>query len=155
MVTFLIPMFGFCCGFVVVLLWLLRLNWNITPYRLVQTEAHLAESPKRDTNFEKKIAHNFSKIVHSTIVLIAFLSKINDIEMYLRKKKFQNFRNSSCTTDFSNDIATLMESLEENNVYRIQKGRVLEDDQAVKDHVVGTGLQILMEGEKNPLSEYN
>jgi hypothetical protein len=56
--------------------------------------------------------------------------------------------------NLSNDIATLMESLEENNVYRVQKGRMLEDDQAVKD-VVETGLQILIEGEKNPLHEYN
>lgn len=30
--------------------------------------------------------------------------------------------------DLTNDIATLMESLNENNVYRFQKGRVLGED---------------------------
>ena len=30
--------------------------------------------------------------------------------------------------DLADDIHTLMESLDENNVYRIQKGRVLDDD---------------------------
>jgi hypothetical protein len=40
-------------------------------------------------------------------------------------------------------------------VYRIQKGRVLdEDDEPVKD-VITVGLQNLIEGNKNPLSDYN
>jgi hypothetical protein len=58
--------------------------------------------------------------------------------------------------DLTNDIATLMESLNENNVYRFQKGRVLGDDTggAVKD-VVLTGLHSLTEGEKTPLTDYN
>ena len=48
-----------------------------------------------------------------------------------------------------------MESLDENNVYRIKKGRVLdEDDEPIKD-VIAVGLQNLVEGNKNPLSEYN
>jgi len=48
-----------------------------------------------------------------------------------------------------------MESLDENDVYRIQKGRVLDDhDELVKD-VIEIGLQNLTEGNKNPLSEYN
>ena len=48
-----------------------------------------------------------------------------------------------------------MESLDENNIYRIQKGRVLdEDDEPVKD-VIMLGLQNLTEGNKNPLSDYN
>lgn len=48
-----------------------------------------------------------------------------------------------------------MESLDENNVYRIQKGRVLDDnDELVKD-VIEVGLQNLTEGNKNPLSDYN
>jgi len=57
--------------------------------------------------------------------------------------------------DLADDIHTLMESLDENNVYRIQKGRVLDDnDELVKD-VIEVGLQNLTEGNKNPLSEYN
>jgi hypothetical protein len=48
-----------------------------------------------------------------------------------------------------------MESLDENNVYRIQRGRVLdEDDETIKD-VITVGLQNLIEGNKNPLSDYN
>ena len=30
--------------------------------------------------------------------------------------------------DLTDDIHTLMESLDENNIYRIQKGRILDDD---------------------------
>ncbi|KIM41147.1 hypothetical protein M413DRAFT_72593 [Hebeloma cylindrosporum] len=58
--------------------------------------------------------------------------------------------------DLTNDIATLMESLNENNVYRLQKGRVLGEDTggAVKD-VILAGLHSLTEGEKTPLTEYN
>ena len=58
--------------------------------------------------------------------------------------------------DLTNDIATLMESLNDNNVYRFQQGRVLSDDTggAVED-VVLTGLLSLTEGEKTPLTEYN
>jgi hypothetical protein len=48
-----------------------------------------------------------------------------------------------------------MESLDENNVYRIQKGRVLDDDDELVKDVIEVGLQNLMEGNKNPLSEYN
>ena len=57
--------------------------------------------------------------------------------------------------NLNEDITTLMESLDENNVYRIKKGRVLdEDDEPIKD-VIAVGLQNLVEGNKNPLSEYN
>ena len=64
---------------------------DITPYRLVQTEALLAESPKRDTDFEKKTARNFKKMFPPWIVLIAFLSKNNDIERYLKKIILQSY----------------------------------------------------------------
>ena len=49
-----------------------------------------------------------------------------------------------------------MDSLDENNVYRLTKGRVLSDDTggAVKD-VVLAGLHSLTEGEKTPLTDYN
>ena len=38
--------------------------------------------------------------------------------------------------------------------YQIQKGRILDDDELVKN-VIEVGLQNLTEGNKNPLSEYN
>jgi len=57
--------------------------------------------------------------------------------------------------DLADDIHTLMESLDENNVYRIQKGRVLDDDDELVKDVIEVGLQNLTEGNKNPLSEYN
>jgi hypothetical protein len=48
-----------------------------------------------------------------------------------------------------------MSMTDENNVYRINKGRVLdEDDEPIKD-VIAVGLQNLVEGNKNPLSDYN
>ena len=49
-----------------------------------------------------------------------------------------------------------MDSLNENSVYRLQKGRVLGEDTggAVKD-VILAGLHSLSEGEKTPLTEYN
>jgi len=58
--------------------------------------------------------------------------------------------------NLTNDITTLVESLNENNVYRLQKGRVLGEDTggAVKD-VILVGLHSLTEGEKTPLTEYN
>lgn len=48
-----------------------------------------------------------------------------------------------------------MESLDENKVYRIEKGRVLDDDDEPVKDVVAVGLQNLVEGNKNPLSDYN
>ena len=57
--------------------------------------------------------------------------------------------------NLTDDIQSLMESLEEHNVYQIQNGWVLdEDDGPVKD-VMGVGLQNLVDGNKNPLSKYN
>ena len=49
-----------------------------------------------------------------------------------------------------------MDSLNENNIYHLQKGRVLGEDtsSAVKD-VILVGLHSLTEGEKTPLTEYN
>jgi len=59
--------------------------------------------------------------------------------------------------DLTDDIHTLMENLDHNNVYRIQKGRVLDDDDELVKDVIKVGLQNLTEGNKNPLSssEYN
>jgi len=48
-----------------------------------------------------------------------------------------------------------MESLDENNIYRIQKGWILDDDNEPVKDVIKVGLQNLTEGNKNPLSEYN
>ena len=57
--------------------------------------------------------------------------------------------------DLTNDIQTLISSLEEHKVYRIIPGRVLTgENEPVKD-VVAIGLQNLTGGAKNPLSEYN
>lgn len=47
-----------------------------------------------------------------------------------------------------------MESLEEHKVYQVQPGRMLDEDEAVKD-VIGIGLQHLTEGAKNPIKEFN
>jgi hypothetical protein len=44
----------------------------------------LAESPKRDTNFEKKRPATSKKKVFTMILLITFLRKNNDIDRYLK-----------------------------------------------------------------------
>ena len=56
--------------------------------------------------------------------------------------------------DLTQDIRELMKSLDDHKVYEIQKGRVLKDDEPVKD-VIAVGLHNLTNGTKNPLSEYN
>jgi len=56
--------------------------------------------------------------------------------------------------DLVKDISTLMDSLSEHKVYQVQPGRVLDDDELVKD-VIGVGLQHLSEGAKNPIREFN
>jgi len=55
--------------------------------------------------------------------------------------------------DLKEDIESLMSSLDEHKVYQIEKGRMVKEE-VVKD-VVGSGLQNLTAGEKNPLNEYN
>jgi hypothetical protein len=77
----IIPMFGFCCGFVVVVATEIEFGHHTIPTGT--NETLLAESPKRDTNFEKKTAHNFKKMFSPWIVLITFLSRNNVIERYL------------------------------------------------------------------------
>ena len=57
--------------------------------------------------------------------------------------------------NLTEDITTLMQSLDENNVYKIQNGRVLDDDDEPIKDVIATGLRNLVEGNKNLLSEYN
>lgn len=47
-----------------------------------------------------------------------------------------------------------MSSLDENDIYRIKKGRTIKEDDIVKD-VIAVGLQNLTTGEKNPISDYN
>ena len=56
--------------------------------------------------------------------------------------------------DLRADIASLMGSLDEHNIYRIENGRILGDEEIVKD-VITLGLQNLTSGQKGPLSEYN
>ncbi|KAJ7572232.1 hypothetical protein C8J56DRAFT_808383 [Mycena floridula] len=59
------------------------------------------------------------------------------------------------TPDLRHDIEVLMTSLEEHDVYKVKKGRVLdEDDPPVKD-VLAVGLQALTDSSGNPLDEYN
>jgi hypothetical protein len=48
-----------------------------------------------------------------------------------------------------------MESLEENNVHRLQNGRELDKDDGPVKNVMAVGLQNLVEGNKNPLSDGN
>ncbi|PPQ98032.1 hypothetical protein CVT26_003094 [Gymnopilus dilepis] len=56
--------------------------------------------------------------------------------------------------DLKADIRSLMESLDEHKIYRIEKGQILGEDEVVKD-VITIGLQNLTAGQKSPLSEYN
>lgn len=56
--------------------------------------------------------------------------------------------------DLKADIESLMNSLDENDIYRIKKGRMVKEEDIVKD-VVAVGLQNLTSGEKNPISDYN
>ena len=48
-----------------------------------------------------------------------------------------------------------MDSLHENEVYHIKKGRTLDDDDGPVKDVITAGLESLCEGTKNPISEYN
>lgn len=57
--------------------------------------------------------------------------------------------------DLKDDIETLMRSLEEHEVYTVNKGRTLdEDDPPVKD-VIAIGTYALTDSSSNPLDEYN
>ncbi|KAF9031725.1 hypothetical protein BDP27DRAFT_1375121 [Rhodocollybia butyracea] len=55
--------------------------------------------------------------------------------------------------DLSKDIETLMNSLEEHNVYTLTKGRVLDAGEEPSVDVVSKGLEQLLHG--TPLVEYN
>lgn len=57
--------------------------------------------------------------------------------------------------DLTNDIQTLISSLDEHRVYKVIPGRVLTGESELVKDVVAIGLQNLTEGTKNPLSEYN
>lgn len=56
-----------------------------------------------------------------------------------------------------NDIETLMDSLDEYNVYRIQAGRILDDEDLSVPNVVSGGFHSLSssDGSSNPLDDYN
>ena len=56
--------------------------------------------------------------------------------------------------DLKANIESLMSSLDENEIFRIKKGRMINNENIIKD-VIAVGLQNLMLGEKNPLSDYN
>jgi len=55
----------------------------------------------------------------------------------------------------SKDIESLMNSLSEHNVYKIQKGRTLDDDDPLVKDIISAGFHSLTTGTKNPLNEYN
>ncbi|KAJ7599782.1 hypothetical protein C8J56DRAFT_999560 [Mycena floridula] len=57
--------------------------------------------------------------------------------------------------DLMNDINRLMQSLDENNVYKLTKGRVLDDDDLPVSDVMSVGLQNLTDNTSNPLTEFN
>ncbi|KAL1740171.1 hypothetical protein HDZ31DRAFT_48030 [Schizophyllum fasciatum] len=59
--------------------------------------------------------------------------------------------------DLSIDLAELMKSLDDHNVYRVTVGRVLDDDDAPAKDIVAVGLQGLTDtgGTTSPLDEYN
>lgn len=59
------------------------------------------------------------------------------------------------TPDLSKDINTLIISLDEHNVYRLQSGRVLDKDDPPIADVIAVGLHNLVAGTKNPLADYN
>ncbi|KAK7019667.1 hypothetical protein VNI00_018012 [Paramarasmius palmivorus] len=58
--------------------------------------------------------------------------------------------------DLKNDIEALMKSLDENNVYRVDRNRSpLEDDDALVHDNVTEGLEALSQHSTNPLKDYN
>ncbi|THU83026.1 hypothetical protein K435DRAFT_931891 [Dendrothele bispora CBS 962.96] len=63
-------------------------------------------------------------------------------------------RHAPADRDLRDDIDTLMQSLDEHDVYRLKKGRELDEDEVVIDAIT-TGLQALTDTVDNPISEYN
>lgn len=59
--------------------------------------------------------------------------------------------------DLSNDTETLMDSLDEYNVYRIQAGRILDEDDLSVPDIASSGFHSLSnsDGPTNPLDDYN
>ncbi|KAL1728864.1 hypothetical protein EV714DRAFT_213991, partial [Schizophyllum commune] len=57
--------------------------------------------------------------------------------------------------DLTADIAELMKSLNEHDVYRVTPGRVLDDDDTPAKDIMGAGLQMLTDNATSPLNEYN
>ncbi|KAL0070368.1 hypothetical protein AAF712_002559 [Marasmius tenuissimus] len=66
----------------------------------------------------------------------------------------QGSRHSS--VDLQKDIGVLMKNLQEHQVYEVQNGRTVDDDdsQIFKDNVTA-GIEALTTGSDNPLTEYN
>ncbi|KAJ7591842.1 hypothetical protein C8J56DRAFT_780827 [Mycena floridula] len=57
--------------------------------------------------------------------------------------------------DLRDDIKLLMTSLQEHNVYEVQSGRILDDDDPPVKDMTSIGLQALTDSSTNPLDEYN
>jgi len=57
--------------------------------------------------------------------------------------------------DLSHDIPELMTSLDDHNIYRVKKGRKLDDDDQPVLDILTAGLQNLTDTSSNPLDEFN
>lgn len=57
--------------------------------------------------------------------------------------------------DLSVDIPDLMESLEHHEVYVFKQGRYLDKDDTPVVDIVSSGLNSLVSGHANPLTDYN
>lgn len=57
--------------------------------------------------------------------------------------------------DLSYDIPDLMDSLKEHEVYSYKKGRYLDEDDPPVQDILSVGLEELIAGRKNPLTDYN
>ncbi|KAK0219336.1 hypothetical protein EDD85DRAFT_924132 [Armillaria nabsnona] len=66
-----------------------------------------------------------------------------------------NLGTNHAPPDLMKDIAAIMKSLKQHDVYVIKRGRVLDDDDAPVKDIIAVGLQQLTHGKTNPLKEYN
>ena len=57
--------------------------------------------------------------------------------------------------NLAEDIADLMVSLDEQDIYTFNKGRRLDDDDPPVTDIITTGLQILADTNKGPIDDYN
>ena len=58
-------------------------------------------------------------------------------------------------TNLAEDIADLMVSLDEHDIYTLNKGRRLDNDDPPVTNIITMGLQILTDTNKGPIDDYN